>query len=324
MYDYKATLTQVLKEREEDGGIRSVYFVACGGSFASMYPAKYFLQSESKNLIVEHYSSNEFCHSTPKSLGKNSIVYACSLMGNTPETAKAAEIGREAGAAVFALTVAPESPLAKNAEFIVDHRGSFEDVSNSNVAHALCFAVELLTMTEGYEYYNEMMDGFGKITGIVTSAKKFCAPKAKAFAQEYKDDKLFYTMGSGSSFGAAYQFAICILMEMQWINASAIHSGEYFHGPFEITDGNLPFIVLMSEGRTRPLDQRALDFLKRFAQRITVLDAKELGINTIDDKVSEFFNPLVFVSCLRVYGQALSEIREHPLKTRRYMWKVEY
>ena len=324
MYDYKAALTQILKEREAEGGIKSIYFVACGGSFSSLYPAKYFLQSESENLIVEHYSSNEFCHATPKSLGRNSIVYACSLMGNTPETAGAAKIGRDAGAAVFALTVAPDSPLARNADYIVDHRGNPEDVSNSNIANALRFAVELLTLTEGYAHYDQMMDGFEKINRIVGSAKKICEPRAADFACEFKDDKLFYTMASGSSLGSAYQFAICILMEMQWINASAIHSGEYFHGPFEITDRSLPFIVLMSEGRTRALDQRALDFLKRFADRLTILDAKELGINTISDAVSEYFNPLVFVSCLRVFAEALSEAREHPLKTRRYMWKLEY
>ncbi len=25
-------------------------------------------------------------------------------------------------------------------------------------------------------------------------------------------------------------------MEMQWLHSNAIHSGEFFHGPFEITD----------------------------------------------------------------------------------------
>ena len=51
--------------------------------------------------------------------------------------------------------------------------------------------------------------------------------------------------------------------EMQWIHSSAIHSGEYFHGPFEITDKDVPFIMMMSTGRTRALDQRALDFLQQ-------------------------------------------------------------
>ena len=140
----------------------------------------------------------------------------------------------------------------------------------------------------------------------------------------YKDEKLIYTMGSGSAHSVAYSFAICLLMEMQWINSSAIHSGEYFHGPFEITDRETPFIVFMSEGRTRPLDQRALDFLKQYAEKLMIVDVKELGINTIDDKVVEFFNPLLLVHAIRVFAQKLSEERKHPLTVRRYMWKLEY
>ncbi len=34
----------------------------------------------------------------------------------------------------------------------------------------------------------------------------------------------------------AHQQTICIFMEMQWINSSAIHSDEFFNGPFEITE----------------------------------------------------------------------------------------
>ena len=80
----------------------------------------------------------------------------------------------------------------------------------------------------------------------------------------------------------------------------------------------------MSEGRTRPLDQRALDFLNRFAEKVIVLDAKELGLETIDDKVSEFFNPLLMSAALGCYSYELSIARKHPLSCRRYMWKLQY
>ncbi len=113
-----------------------------------------------------------------------------------------------------------------------------------------------------------------ELTKIVGNATKFIAPRAEKWAKMYKDEKLIYTMGSGSAYSVAYSFAICLLMEMQWINSSAIHSGEYFHGPFEITDRETPFIVFMSEGRTRPLDQRALDFLKQYAEKLMIVDVK--------------------------------------------------
>lgn len=82
-------------------------------------------------------------------------------------------------------------------------------------------------------------------------------------------------MGSGPSFGAAHQESICILLEMQWINSASIHSGEYFHGPFEITEPGTPFILLKSSGRTRPLDDRAICFIERYQENCRLLTWKK-------------------------------------------------
>ena len=47
----KSIIEDVLKKHDK---ITHVYFVACGGSYAGLYPAKYFLQSEAKDLIIGH------------------------------------------------------------------------------------------------------------------------------------------------------------------------------------------------------------------------------------------------------------------------------
>lgn len=139
-----------------------------------------------------------------------------------------------------------------------------------------------------------------------------------------QDEKLFYILSSGASYGHAYGFAICSLMEMQWLHAAPIHSGEYFHGPFEVTNKETPFILLMNEGRTRAMDERALAFLTKYAEKVEVVDAKELGIGVLPPSVVEFFNPVLFYSIMCEYRSALADIRQHPLDTRRYMGLVEY
>ena len=48
-----------------------------------------------------------------------------------------------------------------------------------------------------------------------------------------------------------------------------------------------PFMIQISEGSTRVLDERALRFLRTYAKRIEVLDAKELGLDAIHDTVHE-------------------------------------
>lgn len=108
------------------------------------------------------------------------------------------------------------------------------------------------------------------------------------------------------------------------MNSSSIHTGEYFHGPFEVTDANRPFMIQISEGSTRALDERCLIFLKKYAKRIEILDAKELGLSTIDASVIDYFNHSLFNNVYPIYNHELAVARKHPLATRRYMWKVEY
>lgn len=68
--------------------IDHVFFVACGGSSAIMYPSKYVFDREAKAISSDLYSSNEFIQRNPVQLGENTLVILCSHSGNTPETVK--------------------------------------------------------------------------------------------------------------------------------------------------------------------------------------------------------------------------------------------
>jgi fructoselysine 6-phosphate deglycase len=72
------------------------------------------------------------------------------------------------------------------------------------------------------------------------------------------------------------------------------------------------------------MDDRALAFAEKYSQRMTVLDAKELGVSSLPEAVSEYLAPLVFSPVLRAYADRLAEAKGHPLTVRRYMWKMEY
>ena len=205
-----------------------------------------------------------------------------------------------------------------------DHLAGDIDYAGEKTQCALLVAVELVAQTEGYANYDKFYEALGMISNIIRNARTHVAARAEAFAEEYQNDSVIYTMGSGAAYGAAYMESICIFMEMQWLDSSSIHTGEFFHGPFEVTDANRPFMIQISEGSTRELDERALTFLKTYAKRIEVLDAKELGLSTIDASVVDYFNHALFNNVYPIYNHALAVKREHPLTTRRYMWKVEY
>jgi fructoselysine-6-P-deglycase FrlB-like protein len=308
-----------------EGPISEVFLVGCGGSLVDLYPARYFLASEGSRLRADLYTANEFVHALPKALGAGSAIVVCSHSGATPEAVAAAAAARARGALVLTLTHNSSAEIAAHADRnIVYEWGDASNVQDNPMAIALSICLEILEQAEGYPHYADFRDAIGRLGDVVASARRRVRGQAEAFAAAYRDENLFYILSSGASFGHAYGFAIGSLMEMQWLDASAIHSGEFFHGPFEITDKHTNFIILVNEGRTRPLDERVIAFLKKHAGRYEVIDTRELGIGALPASVVEFFNPVLLYGVLCEYREALATIRKHPLETRRYMGKMKY
>lgn len=318
---------EIIKEiKEKQGEIKSVIFVGCGASKADLYPAKYFLDGNAKNLRVSHYTANEFNYATPEAVNDKAIVITASLGGTTPETVQANARAKELGAHVISLTRSVDSPLTKDADYVIYHRfAESYSAKLEKMGFALELAVEILQQFEGYDNYEDMQVAFSKIYNLADEAANSVRLYAKQFAQEYKDAPIIYVMSSGATHEVAYATSICLMMEMQWINSGTFHSGEFFHGPFEIVDKDVPFILLMNDGRTRKIDSRALTFLNRFGAKTTVIDALDYGLSAvIPTSVIDYFNPMLLTAVFRVYAEELSIARQHPLTKRRYMWKLEY
>ena len=306
--------------------VENVVFLGCGASKSELYPAKYFLANASKKLRVAHYTANEFNYDTPDWLGETTVVITASLGGSTPETVKANSVAKAAGATVVSVTHAAGSALTKEADYSIVHGFEANYAAKlEKMGYVMALALEILQQTEGYEKYDKMVEGFENIFELAETSAQAARKAAKEFAEAYKDAPVVYVMSSGASAEVAYSTSICLMMEMQWINSGSFHAGEFFHGPFEIVDKNVPFILLMNDGKTRAIDSRALTFLERFDALTTVVDAKDYGLTSaVSSDVATYFNPLLHTAVFRVFAEELSYIRQHPLTKRRYMWKLEY
>jgi fructoselysine-6-P-deglycase FrlB-like protein len=318
-------IDQALARAGGQDGIRQVFLVACGGSLVDMYPAKTFLETEARSLRGALYTANEFVNMPPRALSSSSVVIVCSHSGDTPESVAAVRLAHEAKAFCITLSNNPEGAISAQADHAITYQwGDVVPVTDNPITIILSLCVELLHRIEGYDAYADFQQALAMIDELVAAARQQVAARAARFGEIWRDEPLFYILSSGASFGHAYGFAICSLMEMQWRDAAAIHSGEYFHGPFEVTDHDKAYILLINEGRTRPLDERARVFLERYARKLEIIDARELGLGALPASVVDYFNPVLFYVMSCVYRAALAEVRQHPLETRRYMGKVSY
>lgn len=108
-------LMEMVKERE----IEQVYFVACGGSLATLQPGKYTLQRETDKVFAESYNAAEFVADPPVRLNEKTLVVLNSQSGGTAETVAAARLAAERGALTTAFTTAPGSAIEKTVEQII-------------------------------------------------------------------------------------------------------------------------------------------------------------------------------------------------------------
>ncbi|PWM34341.1 MAG: SIS domain-containing protein [Clostridiales bacterium] len=319
--DAKKVISDILAEKKE---IKDVYFVACGGSLVDLYGADYFIKAESSTIHSSFYTSKEFVLNPPKQLGEKSLAIVCSHSGNTPETVEAAHMAKDRGAAVITLTHAAGSGCDNDRFIVWVYPWDDDELVLSPMGITLDLMTELVQQQEGFAGYEHVKEGLGKISAIVKAARETVHERTIAFADKYDHASIIYTVGSGANWFQAYGLAICSLMEMQWMHASYIHSGEYFHGPFEVTEKGVVYYQMMSAGKNRPMDERSLKFIKEHTDDYVVVDAVELGLGAISEDVVDYFNPILFYAMSCEYRAALAHNRNHPLETRRYMGKVAY
>ncbi|MBE6479122.1 MAG: SIS domain-containing protein [Olsenella sp.] len=324
--DQIAAAVAAVRERKENGGIDNFYFVACGGSQASMMPIQYMFDRE---ICIPSaiYNSNEFNYGTPKAFGERSVVVTISHSGTTPETVAAAQKATDAGAVSICLTNVEDSPLWQAAANPIhyDHGKDAEESDKSGtVLLKLAFSILAVVDEAAAERWEGAVAALDGIKDMKAAAVEAYRERVEAWATANKRAEVIYTMGSGVNYGEAYSLAICLFMEMQWINSSSIHSGEYFHGPFEITDFDVPFVMFMSCGATRFLDERALAFAQKFSDDVLVIDEADFDFCGADESVREYLAPEVLGAVVRTMVDKLAHDRGHDLGVRRYMWQMEY
>ena len=316
----------IKKIYEEQGQIKDVFFTACGGSLVDLYPGFYFINAESETMHSHWLTAKELIVSPSKFLKKGALVILCSHGGNTNETVNAAKLAKERGAAVITMTHNPNSICAQEDMNPVVY--SWEDDTNEKERpQGIVMRVlnELMKLQEpSYTKYEAILDGLEKADGIVRAAVKKVQNRTWVFAEKYFEEPFLYIMGSGASYSQAYGFSICSLQEMQWMDCGYLNSAEYLHGPFEVTDEDHLYILMMSRGRNRMMDARVLTFLEKYGKKYEVIDADKLGMEAIDDSCVEYFTPMLFYTMTTVYRTALQDKRRHPLDMRRYMGVVEY
>ncbi|ULT56895.1 SIS domain-containing protein [Neobacillus drentensis] len=304
-------------------GFKNLFLIGSGGAVATFYPFEYIVNSTSTIPAYAEIAA-EFVLQNHKQLSEQSLVILSSLSGTTEETVAAAKYCKERGATTIGITGEYDKPLADTVDFPLVNFAENDFASDSNQLVLFHLIFKLMHKNGDFPEYERFASQLEILPEKLIEAKEKFEPKAEAFAIVYKDEPYHMVVGSGTTWGRAYSYAMCVLEEMQWIKTKSIHAAEFFHGTIELVEEDTSMILLKGEDETRPLMNRVERFAEQYTKKLTVLDTKDYALEGISPEFRKYLSPIVTSTLLQRLSVHLEDKRNHSLEIRRYYRTVAY
>ena len=295
-----------------------IYLVGCGSSLSTCYSARDAIGFLS-DMNVEVHTGYEFVHH--KNLQKsNSALILTSQSGETSDTVAALRKALENGIYTVSITNEPESSLMKESDDSVLTRCGRETAilgTKTYMTQLLCL-YQILFSVVGSEEAKKVLNDLKSIPSITERLIKESEEDNRVLAEKYKDEDIFYCMGSGPNFGLAYKIAMTMLMEGALKHACPLYSGEFRHGLIERAEKDIPIIFLDAGFPGDELTNKSIEF------------SEGIGAKTIKFSMENYSNihpllsPFILVVPVEWFIYYLSHYSGEDPGSTRHIGKVRY
>jgi len=304
-------------------GYSNIFFIGCGGTYAHSMPMKYWMDTTSK---IETHSviAAEFMAMGHKRFTKDSICVFSTRSGNTKEIVAAAKFCKEAGARTMVYVSNDNTPICEFSDYKFFSFAEDDCLCEAIYTYMIALVGRFMKNAGEFSKYDVFMKQFQSIATYLIGGKELYEDRCVQMASRFKNTEYHMVIGSGMLWGEAYDYAMCILEEMQWIKTKSIHAAEYFHGTLELVEKDTSLILFYGEDETRPLMDRTMDFSKKITEVISVFDTKEVDLPFQDPELRKIVSPMVMYAITERFSCHLEKERNHPLTTRRYYRQMEY
>ncbi|MGO4199603.1 SIS domain-containing protein [Rhizobium sp. YAF28] len=281
-------------------------FVGCGTSFNLALSLAAYANSLKRKAIAVPGAEwlNRPSYFWPE--WQKTHVVALSRSGETTETVAAAKASRAAGAFVTAVTVEPESALAKNCDQLICSPTHPEEGIVMTVSASLMVLLSL------------QLIGQTVPASAVASACQLANTLDAALPDIIKDRSHFVFLGSGPLFGIALEGALK-LMEMSQLMTQAFHPLEYRHGPISLVDEKTAAIMLYSTDQRQAEAKLVGELREKGALVIGIGGPGDLEL-PVDVDLS--LAGLVVLPALQILGERAAQARQIDTVSPRHLTKV--
>ncbi|MCI8649930.1 MAG: SIS domain-containing protein [Anaerotruncus sp.] len=316
--EIEAAVDAICKE-----GYSNLFFIGCGGTYAHTLPMKYWLDTSSQ-IEVHPVIAKEFMLMGHKRFSKDSVCIFSSRSGNTKEIVEAAKFCKDAGARTIVYVSNDNTPICEYADYKVCSFAEDDCLCEAIYTYQIILLARFMKNHQEFPKYDQFMSEYEKLTPYLLKGKELYEDRCAKIAAGHKDMEYVMVVGSGMLWGEAYDYAMCILEEMQWIKTKSIHAAEFFHGTLELVEKDTSMLLFYGEDETAPLMDRVMTFSKNLTDDISVFDTREVELPFTEPEFRKIVSPLVLYAITERLSCHIAHVRNHPLTTRRYYRQFDY
>lgn len=228
----------------ESRGVHSIFVAARGTSDNAALYGKYLWGSRNRLPVALAAPSLFTAYDTPPDLS-GSLVVGVSQSGQSPDIVSVVAEGRRQGALTLAITNDPSSPLAQEAELVLDTAtGPEQAVAATKTYTAQLLAIALLSAALAGD--EGRLDALERLPELVHEALALEAAIENA-VQRYRYMTQCVVLGRGYNYATAYEWSLK-LKELTYVVAEPYSSADFQHGPVAIVSQGFPVLAVVPSG----------------------------------------------------------------------------
>lgn len=300
--------------------VDKIYLIGCGSSISTCYSVRDAIRMSSTNINIEVYTGYEFYYNKKLVNDENSIAIFTSQSGETADTLASLRRCNECGIHTVSISNEPDSSMIKEAKTPIITRCERETAilgTKTYITQLACL-YQILFKASDYDKKSELLSQLAEMPEILEKLLISTEDENKKLAEDFKDEDIFYCLGSGPNFGLSYKLAMTMLMEGAIKHACPEYSAEFRHGLIERAEKDVPVIFLTSDFEADEITRKAIDFCNNLEAKSIIYDLKDYA------DVDKLLSPFIFVIPLEWFVYYLAHFNGEDPGATRHIGKVRY
>ncbi len=295
-----------------------IYLIGCGSSLSTCYSARDAININ-YDTNMEVFTGYEFVYHKKIVDGRSAVIFT-SQSGETGDTIAALRKAKKYRLKTITVTNEKNSTMGEESHETILTRCEGENsiiATKTYITQLLCL-YEILFRIYDDEFSRKITRDLERLPKVISKLIKNTEDENNELAYKFRDEDIFYCMGTGPNYGLAYKLAMTMFMEGALKHACPLYAGEFRHGLIERVEKGVPVIFLDAGLPGDVLIKKSSEFCKK-------VNAKSITFSMEDySNLNNLLSPFVLIIPLEWFIYYLAVHNGEDPSSTRYIGKVRY